>query len=89
MPIIARVVGGAGTGKTSRLLGLMEKNLVTGMDPLDIGFVSFTKAACREAAERAGERFGIKPHVLEQQGWFRTIHSICYRQFCPYSCPSP
>jgi len=48
-------------------------------DPHLIGFVSFTRAARREAASRAADRFGIKPAELENTGWFRTLHSVCYR----------
>jgi len=79
MAQIAKLVGGAGTGKTTELLSLMEKVASTGIDPTEIGFVSFTRAARAEAAERAADLFGIPIHMLERDGWFRTLHSICYR----------
>lgn len=78
MPDVSRVIGGAGTGKTTHLLNIMEKVLATGVDPFQVGFVSFTKAARQEASTRAGEKFDIDPKSLERDGWFRTIHSICY-----------
>lgn len=79
-PIIARIIGGAGCGKTTRLLDIMDKTLEAGIrDPLKIGFVSFTRAARREASSRAGDKFGISPHELEHAGWFRTLHSVCYK----------
>lgn len=80
MPTIAQLVGGAGTGKTTRLLDLMAKTIdAGGLEPTDIGFVSFTRAARGEAAERAALKFGCRKDELEQQGWFRTLHSVCYK----------
>lgn len=76
----ARIIGGAGTGKTTELIRLMEATLATKVkDPMRIGFVSFTRAARREAASRAADRFGITLDELERSGWFRTIHSVCHR----------
>lgn len=80
MTTIARIIGGAGTGKTTRLLDLMGRTIEAGgVDPTDIGFVSFTRAARAEAAGRAAEQFGIPRHQLEAAGWFRTLHSVCKR----------
>ena len=76
---VLQLVGGAGTGKTTELLHLMEKVLERVHDPMLVGFISMTRAARREAANRAGDRFNIPPRVLEQAGWFRTVHSVCYR----------
>jgi len=76
---IARLVGGAGTGKTTELLRLMELVIDRGIDPHNIGFVSFTRAARAEASTRAAERFGVTRKSLETNGWFRTLHSVCYR----------
>lgn len=76
---VARLIGGAGTGKTKALLDLMSKAVDEIGDPHEIGFVSFTRAARREAAERAAEQFDLTPKQLEQDGWFRTIHSVAYR----------
>jgi superfamily I DNA/RNA helicase len=80
MPLLAAWIGGAGTGKTRHLMNTMDKALKTIGDPLQVGFCSFTRAARREAAERAGDRFNVKPMDLERKGWFRTLHSVCYRQ---------
>lgn len=77
---IARIIGGAGTGKTTELLRIMQETLERGVrDPLQVGFVSFTRAARREAAERAAAQFGVRTQELEEAGWFRTLHSICYK----------
>ncbi len=77
---IAQLIGGAGTGKTTALLELMDHAIERYCDPFLVGFCSFTKAARREASRRAGFRFDVKPSDLESKGWFRTLHSICYRQ---------
>jgi len=79
MPTIARLIGGAGTGKTAELMRLLALQLEQGVDPYQVGFVSFTKAARREAAERAAEVSGEQAASLEQNGWFRTLHSVCFQ----------
>lgn len=81
MTQFARVIGGAGTGKTTHLLQIMEKVIDTGeVHPLQIGFVSFTRAAREEAAKRAGRIFKIPEATLTDKGWFKTLHAACYRQ---------
>lgn len=79
MPQIARLIGGAGTGKTTELLRIMEKAIAAGVSPEQIGFVSFTRAARSEAAGRAAAQFGASRSDLETHGWFRTLHSVCFR----------
>ena len=78
---IARLIGGAGTGKTTELLNVMEGALSKlGGDPTRLGFASFTRAARSEAVNRACAAWGCAPEVLSGPGgWFRTIHSTCYR----------
>jgi DNA helicase-2/ATP-dependent DNA helicase PcrA len=78
---VARLIGAAGSGKTTTLLGIMEKTLQAGVpDPFKIGFVSFTRAARAEASMRAAQKFGIeKASDLEREGWFKTLHAVCYR----------
>lgn len=79
MTQIARLIGGAGTGKTTELMRILDGVLQRGVDPLQVGFVSFTKAARREASSRAAYQFGGSGDQLEQDGWFRTLHSVCFR----------
>lgn len=79
MPQIAKLIGGAGTGKTRALLELMDRAVEQLGDPRRVGFVSFTRAARHEAALRAAEQFDIAPQELEQTGWFRTLHSVAYQ----------
>jgi DNA helicase-2/ATP-dependent DNA helicase PcrA len=74
------LIGGAGTGKTTRLLDLMSKTIEAGgIEAHEIGFCSFTRAARSEASTRAAEQFDVKSAELEQGGWFRTLHSVAYK----------
>jgi len=77
---VARLIGGAGTGKTTELLKIMKDVLPTvGGNPQAIGFASLTKAAREEMVSRASEAFDCHPSVLESDGWFRTAHSTCHK----------
>lgn len=77
---MARLIGGAGTGKTTELLRIMDRVLPEiGDNPLRLGFASFTRAARAEAVSRAAASWGVEEALLAREGWFRTIHSICYR----------
>lgn len=78
---VARLVGGAGTGKTTELLRVMEgAKSALGGSPFSIGFTSFTRAARAEAVARAAAAWNVPPEILSDDGWFKTVHSICYRQ---------
>lgn len=77
----AILIGGAGTGKTTELLGVMESaKAALGGSPFALGFCSFTRAARAEAVARASAAWGLPQGILEKEGWFRTAHSICKRQ---------
>lgn len=77
---IARLIGGAGTGKTTELLRIMEGALEHfNHDPLMLGFASFTRAARAEAVDRASNAWGVSSHLLSNKGWFRTVHSTVYK----------
>lgn len=74
-----RLVGGAGTGKTTSLMELIER-LVERLGSVgDIGFATFSRAARGEAVTRACAAFGYDEQDLARDGWFRTLHSACYR----------
>lgn len=78
----ARVIGGAGTGKTTMMIDIMEKAMErpeVARNPYALGFSSFTRAARAEAANRAGSAWGVSPDDLAGAGWFRTAHSVAYR----------
>ena len=69
------VLGPPGTGKTTRLLGMVEDELASGTAPDRIGYVSFTKQASNEAISRACEKFDLSKRDLR---YFRTLHSMCF-----------
>jgi len=82
MIVAARDIGGAGTGKTTRAIGILEKALdrpEVNRNPFVLGFSSFTRAARQEAAGRAAAAWGMNPVDLERRGWFKTCHSVAYR----------
>lgn len=66
------ILGPPGTGKTTRLLSMIEDALRSGIPAERIGFVSFSRRAIREAADRLGADEETFPH-------FRTIHSTAFR----------
>jgi superfamily I DNA/RNA helicase len=68
-----KIVGPPGTGKTTKLLEFLEKELDNGTAPERIGFLTFTRAARLEALTRV--RLSEKELIN-----LRTIHSICYRE---------
>jgi hypothetical protein len=77
---IARLIGAAGSGKTTELLRIMEAALPKlGGDPSRLGFASFTRAARAEAVGRAAAAWGVPASRLDGDGWFRTVHSTAKR----------
>lgn len=77
MKSLSLILGGPGTGKTYRLMELLEQKLEASVFPEQIAFVSFTKKAVIEASERAMEKFRLKSKRLP---YFRTLHSLTYRE---------
>lgn len=78
---VAKLIGGAGTGKTRTMMEVIEvaKDRLGG-SPFAVGFSSFTRAARAEAVSRAAEAWDVPDELLAKQGWFRTVHSIAYKQ---------
>ncbi len=70
------ILGPPGTGKTTHLLEVIESKLERGTAPERIAYYSFTRAATREAIERACDRFGFRRAQLPH---FRTLHSESWR----------
>lgn len=74
------LLGSAGTGKTSRVLTLLDEAIErTGARPENVLFASLTRAARKEAADRAGARWGVSADLLMKTFWFRTVHAVAYR----------
>ena len=71
------IFGPPGTGKTTRLINIVQEELDRGTAPDKIAFVSFSKKAAQEARDRATEKLGINE---QQMIWFRTLHSFAFNQ---------
>jgi superfamily I DNA/RNA helicase len=67
------ILGPPGTGKTTTLMQIVGSALDSGVRPDRIGFVSFTKAAVREAKDRAQAQYGLTDADLP---FWRTLHSM-------------
>ena len=72
-----RIFGPPGTGKTTTLLDLVDKELEQGTPPSEIAFLAFTRKAANEARERAAARFGL--NARQDLPYFRTLHSLAFR----------
>lgn len=71
-----KLIGPPGTGKTTRLLQLLEEELQ--VVPVErCAFVSFTKRGTYEGVTRAKEKFSLKNAQLR---YFRTLHSMCFHE---------
>ncbi len=65
------ILGPPGTGKTTRLLGILAEYLESGGSVERVGFVSFSRRALKEVATKMGKD-------LDEFPYFRTIHSLAY-----------
>jgi DNA helicase-2/ATP-dependent DNA helicase PcrA len=71
------VLGPPGTGKTTKLLSLVESYLESGVPPDRIGYFAFTRRAAQEAIDRACFKFNFNKKELP---YFRTLHSLAFQQ---------
>lgn len=65
------ILGPPGTGKTTSLLSRLSSYLDSGGSPDRVGFVSFSRRAIKEVADKLGKDIDTFPY-------FRTIHSLAY-----------
>lgn len=70
-------LGPPGTGKTHRLLNILQTEIASGVNSRRIGFVAFTKKAAQLAKDRAIKDCGLSEDDLP---FFRTLHSLAFRQ---------
>ena len=72
------IFGPPGTGKTTHLLRIVEKELKENkVAPNKIGYFAFTKKAATEALSRAVTNFNYNTKDFV---YFRTLHSLAYRE---------
>lgn len=70
------IFGPPGTGKTTKLISIVQEEIKNGTSPEKIGFVSFSRKAAEEAKTRTIEKLGITDDRLV---WFRTLHSLAFQ----------
>lgn len=70
------IFGPPGTGKTTRLVGLVKEFIESGVDPEQIGFMSFSRQAAKVARERLSQDLKIPTSKLK---YVCTLHSIAHR----------
>ncbi len=75
---IQKIFGPPGSGKTTYLLNVVDKEMEDGVSSERIGYFSFTRKASNEARDRAIKKF---PHLNEKTDfpYFRTLHSLAFR----------
>lgn len=69
--------GPPGTGKTTKLLDIVENALSDGVPPERIAYLAFTRKAAYEARDRAIEKFG---YAKDEFPLFRTLHSVAFQE---------
>ena len=70
------IFGPPGTGKTTKLISIVQEELKNGVAPEKIGFVSFSRKAAEEAKTRTIDKLNIRDDKLV---WFRTLHSLAFQ----------
>ena len=76
-PNIEKVFGPPGSGKTTYLLNVVDRELESGVSSGRIGYFSFTRKAANEARDRAMAKFPSL-HPKTDFPFFRTLHSLAY-----------
>ena len=69
------ILGGPGSGKTTRLLDIMDQELEAGVPVDRLAFVSFTRQAVNTARQRAMDRFNLPRRRCK---YFKTLHALAF-----------
>jgi superfamily I DNA/RNA helicase len=77
MSDIRKVFGPPGSGKTTYLLNVVDRELAADLSPMQIGYFSFTKKAATEAKDRAILKFPAL-NARTDFPYFRTLHSLAF-----------
>lgn len=72
------IFGAAGTGKTTKLISILEEQFNKGLKPSDVCFCTYSRAAANEAKDRVMSKFNFKKEDIP---YFGTMHAICYKRF--------
>lgn len=73
------IFGYPGTGKTTKLINILEQLFNEGISPNKVCFCTFTRSGADEIKERIGKKFNLSKKEID---YFSTFHSICYKHFC-------
>jgi superfamily I DNA/RNA helicase len=76
--VIQKIFGPPGSGKTTYLLNIVDKELEDGVSTSNIGYFSFTRKAVNQARDRAIEKFPFL-NAKTDFPYFRTLHSLAFR----------
>jgi DNA helicase-2/ATP-dependent DNA helicase PcrA len=69
-------VASPGTGKTTRLIGILEELLQNDVKPEEIAYTTFTRAGAHEARDRAIAKCKLPE---DRFCYFNTLHALAYR----------
>lgn len=69
------IIGPPGTGKTATLIKMATDLVASGVDPSQIGYISFTRQAVREASARIIAATG---HDADKFIGFKTLHAMAF-----------
>jgi superfamily I DNA/RNA helicase len=72
---VIRLIGAPGTGKTTAILDMIEKDFDSGILPQEIAYISFTKKGVAEGRNRALSRYNLVDDDLK---YFKTLHAVCF-----------